>query len=101
MQAVTNGGDSSTTPKLVSMATPNPTPLPPTGFAQKPGLAQKRVSLHKKSLVRAIGNVNAIIDIPYPTLSRCKKSKNLLPSTEYPAGLLHAIQGRYTDGISP
>src|SRR6266568_7856927 len=36
-----------------------------------------------------------------PTLSRCKKSKNLLPSTEYPAGLLHAIQGRYTDGSSP
>ena len=39
--------------------------------------------------------------IVYPTLSRCKKRKNLLPSAEYPAGLLHAIQGRYTDGISP
>jgi IS1 family transposase len=36
----------------------------------------------------------------YPTLSRCKKRKNLLPSAEYPAGLLHAFQGRYTDGIS-
>src|SRR2546422_6752567 len=36
-----------------------------------------------------------------PTLSRCKKRKNLLPSAEYSAGLLHAVQGRYTDGISP
>src|SRR5713101_917953 len=35
-----------------------------------------------------------------PTLSRCKKRKNLLPSAEYPAGLLHALQGRDTDGIS-
>src|SRR5438874_605151 len=39
--------------------------------------------------------------VHYPTLSRCKKRKNLLPSAEYSAGLLHAIQGRYTDGISP
>src|SRR5215475_3094949 len=36
-----------------------------------------------------------------PTLSRCKKRKNLLPSAEYSAGRLHAIQGRDTDGISP
>ena len=44
---------------------------------------------------------NTIGNILNPTLSRCKKRKNLLPSAEYSAGLLHAIQGRYTDGISP
>jgi hypothetical protein len=41
------------------------------------------------------------IYLQLPTLSRCKKRKNLLPSAADSAGLLHAIQGRDTDGISP